>query len=264
MAARSLGDASRDVLRLVVAARPERALDHDAEDVEERLLDLGSGVALEEAERARDGLERGEAERVRLGAEAIDGGRADRQRDARNRAQAGDAVADLRGLAPVAVGDDERDRPIVARHAGEGGERHRVLVREQEERARSLRPHDVVLAIALVAAHHDAALRHGLRGEAAGVRGLAVLGAVHDEHEPRARGEPGDERAHAQARVHAAAPAAARGVVATAHAAAPSPSGRPSLSRTEPRSSGTGASTTTRTPLTGWVKVRREAWSARR
>src|SRR5262249_23272002 len=100
-------------------------------------------------------------------------------------------------------------------------------------------------------------------GEPPRVRRLAIFGAMDDEDDARARLESRgrDERADAQALVHAAPLAATRSVVAPAHAAALR---RPNRSSAAPRSSGIGGVTTMRSPLTGCGNAIDAAWSARR
>src|SRR5262249_10054672 len=100
-------DATLDRAGVDRAARPQGALDHGAERWLER---RAHAAALEDLERARDRLEGGEPAGAWLVAEPVARRLAGRQHHARDIAQPGHPLARLRGLAPRAVGHDQRDR----------------------------------------------------------------------------------------------------------------------------------------------------------
>jgi hypothetical protein len=131
-------------------------------------------------------------------------------------------------------------------------ERHRIVGGIEEDGRRVGGVRQRLGLRSAMTAHDDLAVDEALRRETSGVRRLAVLGAMNDEDDTCSRDDARDERAHAQALVHATARAAMREVVAAAHAAFLVPSlGKARRSCAAPRSSGIGAETTMRSPVTG-------------
>ena len=89
------------------APRDQRVRSTIARSTSSSALDRGPALALEDADRAGDGLERRQPRVVGLDPQAIVRGLAGGQGDAGHLAQPRDAPAHLRGLAPGAVGDDQ-------------------------------------------------------------------------------------------------------------------------------------------------------------